>query len=249
MSTIEPIAIAILAKAPIPGLAKTRLIPALGPDGAALLQARLIARTLATACAAATGPVRLWGAPDETHFHLLAQQFPVTLARQVEGDLGARMHAALQHTCPALVIGTDCPALEPTYLRAAAGVLRDGADAVIIPAEDGGYVLIGLRRPQPRLFADMQWGMETVLAQTRQRAAALGLAVRELAPLWDVDVPDDLERLRQAGLADLVPRTVVPTSPWRGEVGEPQSDEPGGGELKITPPRRLRRRPSPSRGG
>jgi hypothetical protein len=191
----------------------------------------------------------LWASPDETHFRQLAQEFPVTLARQVDGDLGARMHAALQDNCPALVIGTDCPALEPTHLRAAADALRDGADAVIIPAEDGGYVLIGLRRPQPRLFADMQWGTETVLAQTRRRAAEIGLAVRELAPLWDVDVPEDLDRMRWIGLAELVPRGLVPTSPLRGEVGEPQSGEPGGGEPEITPPRRLRRRPSPSRGG
>src|ERR1700730_17128211 len=139
MSIIEPIAIAILAKAPIPGLAKTRLIPALGPAGAALLQARLIARTLATACAAATGPVRLWASPDETHFRQLAQEFPVKLARQVDGHLGARMRAALQDNWPALVSGGDGPAVEPTHWRAAADALRDGADAVIIPAEDGGY--------------------------------------------------------------------------------------------------------------
>jgi uncharacterized protein len=205
MSNVEPIAVVILAKAPLPGLAKTRLIPALGREGAALLQARLIARTLATACAAATGPVSLWAAPEESHFRALAQPFPVKLLRQVGGDLGARMHAALESSCPALVIGSDCPALEPKHLRGAADALRDGFDAAVIPAEDGGYVLIGLRRPQPALFADMQWGTETVMAETRRRAAELGLAVRELAPLWDVDVPDDLERLRKAGLAELVP--------------------------------------------
>ena len=204
MSNVEPIAVAILAKAPLPGLAKTRLIPALGREGAALLQARLIARTLATACAAATGPVSLW-APEESHFREFAQPFPVKLARQVGGDLGARMHAALESACPALVIGSDCPVLEPKHLRGAADALREGADAVIIPAEDGGYVLIGLRRPQPALFADMRWGTETVMAATRRRAAELGLAVRELAPLWDVDVPDDLERLRERGLGELVP--------------------------------------------
>src|ERR1700730_4340864 len=100
MSTIEPIAIAILAKAPIPGLAKTRLIPALGPAGAALLQARLIARTLATAFAAAPGRVRLCAAPTEPHSPHLPREFPVRRARQVDGDLGARMHAALQDNCP-----------------------------------------------------------------------------------------------------------------------------------------------------
>jgi uncharacterized protein len=210
MSIVEPVAIAILAKAPIAGLAKTRLIPALGREGAALLQARLIARTLATACAAATGPVSLWAAPEESHFRELAQRFPVKLARQPGGDLGARMHAALDAACPAIVIGTDCPALEAKHLRGSADALREGADAVIIPAEDGGYVLIGLRQPRPDLFADMPWGTGTVMAETRRRAAELGLAVREHAPLWDVDVPDDLERLREAGLAELVPGFTSP---------------------------------------
>ena len=76
---------------------------------------------------------------------------------------------------------------------------------MIIPAEDGGYVLIGLRRPQPALFADVPWGSETVMTETRRRAEKLGLAVRELAALWDVDLPEDLERLRKAGLGELLP--------------------------------------------
>jgi rSAM/selenodomain-associated transferase 1 len=206
MANVEPIAVAILAKAPLPGLAKTRLIPALGPEGAATLQARLIARTLATACAAATGPVSLWAEPEESHFRELARQFAVKLARQAGGDLGARMHAAFEAQCPALVIGTDCPALGPSHLREAADALRAGSDAVIIPAEDGGYVLIGLRRPQPVLFAGMPWGTDGVMAETRCRAEQLGLALRELQPLWDVDVPADLERLRQACLGELLPR-------------------------------------------
>src|SRR5437868_8755918 len=210
MSSVEPVGVAILAKAPLPGLAKTRLIPALGREGAALFQARLIARTLATACTAATGPVTLWAAPDESHLRELARQFPVELARQSGGDLGARMRAALESACPALLIGSDCPALEPEHLRSAADALRDGFDAAVIPAEDGGYVLIGLRRPQPALFADLPWGTATVMAETRRRARKLGLAVRELTPLWDVDVPEDLERLREAGLAGLVPRGTSP---------------------------------------
>jgi rSAM/selenodomain-associated transferase 1 len=206
MASVEPIAVAILAKAPLPGLAKTRLIPALGAEGAAQLQARLIARTLATACAAKVGPVTLWAAPEESHFHALVDELPVALARQADGDLGARMLAAFTARSPALVIGADCPTLEPNHLRQAADALRAGSNAAIIPAEDGGYVLIGLERPQPALFARMPWGTDQVLAETRRRAERLGLALRELAPLWDVDVPEDLERLRRAGLGDLVPR-------------------------------------------
>jgi len=233
MSSAEPIAIAILAKAPLPGLVKTRLIPALGVEGAALLQARLIERTLATACAAGTGPVTLWGAPEESHFRALAQQFPVHLARQRDGDLGARMLAALQSTCPALVIGSDCPALAPQHLRDAADALRAESDAAIIPAEDGGYVLIGLRRPQPALFADVPWGTAKVMAETRRRAQKLGLRVCELAALWDLDVPEDLQRLRGAGLGELVPAPSADLlAPPNGTQTRQKSPDFGGNFVK-----------------
>src|SRR5215470_17906082 len=115
----EPVAIAVLAKAPLPGFAKTRLIPALGADGAAQLQARLTARAVATARAAATGPITLWAAPDTTHasFRALAADGGVALAPQGGGDLGARMLAASSATDgPCLVIGTDCPALTAAHL-------------------------------------------------------------------------------------------------------------------------------------
>ena len=198
--TPEPVAIAILAKAPVPGMVKTRLIPALGAAGAAAQQAQFIARTVATACAAASGPVTMWAAPDATHalFADLAARYPIGLARQPEGDLGARMLAAFAAANgPTLVIGTDCPALTPDHLGEAARALRGGADAVVIPAEDGGYVLIGLRRAEPALFADMEWSTDAVMAETRARLARLRLACRELAPLWDVDRPEDLLRLRE----------------------------------------------------
>jgi len=203
-----PVAIAILAKAPIAGFAKTRLIPALGEAGAATLQARLTERAVATAAAAGTGPVTLWAAPDQRHpaFAQLAERFAIALARQDGGDLGARMLAALAAANgPALVIGTDCPALTADHLRAAADVLRASTDAVLIPAEDGGYVLIGARVPRPALFRAMPWGTAGVLGETRRRLAELGLSWREPATLWDVDVPEDLERLRAAGWQDLLP--------------------------------------------
>jgi glycosyltransferase A (GT-A) superfamily protein (DUF2064 family) len=95
---------------------------------------------------------------------------------------------------PTLLIGTDCPALTPEHLRAAADALCEH-EVVLIPAEDGGYVLIGMRAPQPGLFSDMTWSTDTVLAETRQRIARLGLSVRELETLFDVDRPEDLARL------------------------------------------------------
>jgi uncharacterized protein len=194
----EPVGVAVLAKAPLPGFAKTRLIATLGAEGAAALQARLIVRTVETACRAATGPVTLWVAPDATHqvFGALAARLPVELAIQPDGDLGARMLAAFVAAGdrPTVVIGTDCPALTAAHLREAAETLRKGIDAVVIPAEDGGYVLIGSRSPQPALFADMTWSTAGVMAETRARLARLELTSRELATLWDLDRPEDLAR-------------------------------------------------------
>ncbi len=100
---------------------------------------------------------------------------------------------------PLLLIGSDCPALQPAHLVAAAKALLDerqgGNDAVFIPADDGGYVLVGLRSPQPRVFEGVEWGSERVMAQTRQRLSRLRLRWAELPLLWDVDRPADLVRL------------------------------------------------------
>jgi uncharacterized protein len=204
----EPVAVAVLAKAPLPGFAKTRLIPALGAEGAALLQARLVEHAAATACAAVIGPVTLWATPDESHplFQAIGARLGVALARQGGGDLGARMLAAIATAnTPALVIGTDCPALTSDHLRAAAEVLRGGADAVIIPAEDGGYALIGMRAPVRALFSDMHWSAPSVMDDTRRRLRDLGLTWQEPVTLWDLDLPEDLPRLREIGLRHLIP--------------------------------------------
>jgi rSAM/selenodomain-associated transferase 1 len=194
--------VAVFARAPQPGTVKTRLIPALGAVGAARLQRRLTLHALAVAREAAIGSVTLWGAPDGRHrfFRALRRCGAVTVCRQSGGDLGARMAAAFAaHDGPLLLIGSDCPALQATHLAAAAGALfeerQGGNDAVFIPAEDGGYVLVGLRRPQPRLFAGVEWGSEQVMVQTRQRLSDLALRWVELPTLWDVDRPADLARL------------------------------------------------------
>jgi rSAM/selenodomain-associated transferase 1 len=203
----DPVAIAILAKAPLPGLAKTRLTPVLGTDGAASLQTRLIERVVTTAQTAAVGPVTLWATPDHHHpvFQTVAALLGVALAVQPDGDLGARMIAAIAVAGgPAMVVGTDCPGLTPEHLRAAARALVDGVDVVVVPVDDGGYGLIGMRRPEPALFDGMIWSTSTVMAETRRRLTRLGLSWREPARLWDVDVPADLERLARAGLAGLM---------------------------------------------
>ena len=198
----EPPEIAVFARAPQAGAAKTRLIPALGAAGAARLQRRLTLHALAVARRAALGGVTLWTAAEREHRFFLALQRcrGIECRCQLGDDLGARMAAAFAaHAGPLLLIGTDCPALQPAHLVAAAAALsgeqQDGHDAVFIPAEDGGYVLVGLRCSQPRLFAGVDWGSERVMAQTRQGLAALGLRWLELPTLWDVDRPSDLPRL------------------------------------------------------
>lgn len=193
--------VAVFARAPLPGQAKTRLIPALGAAGAARLHRRLVLRALAAARAAGLGSVSLWCAPDagQRFFRALARR-GVNCRTQPEGDLGARMRAALQATLPAptLLIGSDCPALEPAHLHAAADCLRRGDDAVFLPAEDGGYVLAGLAGEAPAaLFEDMPWGGDQVMAETLVRLQAAGLRWSEPARLWDVDRPEDLARLAE----------------------------------------------------
>ncbi|MET0681531.1 MAG: TIGR04282 family arsenosugar biosynthesis glycosyltransferase [Burkholderiales bacterium] len=205
-------AVLVFAKAPVPGEVKTRLASVLGAAGAAALHERLVGRTLATAAAAAAGPVELCCGPDASHPALaaLARAHGAMLTAQGPGDLGDRMNAAFRRALAgapaAIVIGCDCPALTPDHLREAAGALDEGADAVLAPAEDGGYVLIGLARVAGALFAGIRWGESSVLADTRERLAALGWRWRELPTLWDVDRPEDLGRLRReiAGGASLV---------------------------------------------
>ena len=186
--------IAILSRAPIPGQTKTRLIPALGAEGAAELHCRFLHATVRTALQAGLGPVTLWCTPDTSHpeFAACAALGPLTLCPQASGDLGQRMLATING--PTLIIGTDCPALTPAHLQQAAAALNEH-DAVLIPAEDGGYVLIGLHQPEPAVFADINWGTAQVLASTRQRLRDLGYSWRELPGLWDVDEAADLTRL------------------------------------------------------
>ena len=207
---LQQVQIAVLAKAPIAGLAKTRLIPALGPQSAARLQRQFTHNAVRVAQAAGLGPVTLWAAPNVQHrfFRALVRATGVACLAQPAGDLGQRMHTAFRFHCaqgqPLLLTGTDCPPLQPAHLRQAARALLDGNDAVFIPAEDGGYVLVGLRQPQASLFDNMVWSTPTVMAETRARALALGLRVREFEPLWDVDTPADLMRWRASTAQSLV---------------------------------------------
>lgn len=193
-----PLPIAIFAKAPQAGAAKTRLIPALGTAGAARLSRMLSLNAIRLGASFSPQALTLWCAPDSGHrfFRALRARCGISVRSQVGDELGARMaHAFADQRGPLLLIGTDTPALRVEHLIAASTALRGGDDAVFIPAEDGGYVLVGLRRPQPRIFEDIAWGSALVMAQTRERLREAGLRWSEPLTLWDVDEPADLQRL------------------------------------------------------
>lgn len=203
MATLLPmsdaIGIAIFAKAPIEGFAKTRLIPLLGAKRAADLQRRFIERTVAVALAAELGPVSVWCTPNCEHpiFASLRASGSVALHSQSGVNLGSRMlntFEQLTPRCPIMIIGTDCPVLKASHLRDCASSLGDGADAVFLPTEDGGYALVGAARPLPDLFLDMPWGTARVMLETKQRARQMGLRISEPARLWDIDTPEDYRR-------------------------------------------------------
>jgi hypothetical protein len=191
----------VFAKAPQAGSVKTRLIPALGAEGAAALARSLLAHTLGQALEADIGTVELCMSPTPGSTAWQDTSLPVGIActEQGDGDLGARMARAVQRVTtelqqPVLLFGTDCPALSAAHLRVAAQALRTH-DAALIPVADGGYVLIGLKAPCPALFADMPWSTPSVAGETLQRLRRLGLSTWVGPTLHDIDEPADLIHL------------------------------------------------------
>lgn len=190
----------IFAKSPVPGQVKTRLIPALGAQGTAALAERLLERTLTELAGAALAPLELWCAPDCHHPTItrLCARLDVVCHAQCAGDLGARLQAAaadaLCRATRVLLVGADIPALDAAYCATALDAL-DSHEAVLGPAEDGGYVLLGIKRAAPDLFRDMPWGDDRVGAITQARIEALGWRCAILPTLWDLDRPEDLARL------------------------------------------------------
>jgi rSAM/selenodomain-associated transferase 1 len=205
MAAANDASVLIFARAPLAGSVKTRLIPLLGDHGAAALYRNLVERALTVARESGVGRVELWCTPitDDGFFASCRDRFHVTLHRQGEGDLGARMlnafEDALTRSRHVLLTGSDCPSLTAADLRAAAGALRDGRDAVFCPAEDGGYVLVGLSQAMPALFDAITWGTATVMEETRQHLRNLGWRWHELPVHWDVDRAQDYQRLVREG--------------------------------------------------
>ncbi|MDN6296595.1 MAG: TIGR04282 family arsenosugar biosynthesis glycosyltransferase [Halomonas sp.] len=199
-----PVALHLLAKAPLPGRVKTRLMPRLGAHGAASAHAEMVRRCVAHACQALpAAQVTLWTALDHAHplFIELKQRLGIHLAPQPEGHLGVRIHHALTSSPGAsMIMGSDCPSITPGLIKACAASLATHPVA-ILPAEDGGYGLIGIHALTPAdtraLFDDIPWGGGEVLTATRERLAARGLEAAFPATVWDVDRPEDWQRYRR----------------------------------------------------
>ncbi len=221
--------ILLFAKYPVPGLVKTRLVPALGAVRAARLHRRLTEAALDTGRESGLSvAVCAAGAPLHRFRAWLGDG--LRYERQSNGDLGRRLDHAFtaafhRGSATVIAIGADVPGLTPTILREAARAL-ESTDVVLGPATDGGYTLIGVRQPQPALFRNIAWGTDRVLAQTRTALAASGLTCCELPELSDVDRADDLDGVandpRFSDALDDPPRlsVIIPTRNEESGIAE-----------------------------
>ena len=194
--------IVIFAKAPVPGQVKTRLIPALGAEGAAKLAEQMLHDTYSHASSVLVASTEICASPDpaEAEWKPYLPRRAAQLTPQGDGDLGERLARAAERVIGegerVILIGTDCPALTERRLKSACWELETH-DAVIHPTFDGGYALLGLRRFDPSIFSGIQWSTSSVATQTMGKVKALGWSMHLGATLQDVDTPDDL---RAAGI-------------------------------------------------
>ncbi|HEX9079949.1 MAG TPA: TIGR04282 family arsenosugar biosynthesis glycosyltransferase [Desulfuromonadaceae bacterium] len=191
----------IFAREPVPGRVKTRLAGAMGDPAAAELYAAMLADVLEQAVAIpGVRPFLFWDC-GATNIPVLPGPLPGEQFIQEGDDLGRRMANAFGRTFgrgfdACCIIGSDSPDLPPAYIRRAFELLERGAgDAVFGPADDGGYYLIGLRRPCPGLLEEIAWGTSEVLEASLERARGLGLRTSLLEPWYDIDTMGDLRRL------------------------------------------------------
>lgn len=194
------------SKWPEAGRVKTRLIPELGIEGALTAHIELSLEVLDNLCATGYDVSFWWDrpleqAPEEARPLLLnLEAAGIAQCFQAEGDLGRRMYEALRHGLEsadrAVIVGSDCPSVDPGYVRSAVAALAE-YDVVLGPSEDGGYVLIGARDIRPEALANVDWGTPAVFGQTLERMADAGLSVFRLDSRWDVDEPEDWRRFRR----------------------------------------------------
>ena len=207
----------VMSKAPVLGRVKTRMQPHLSQQQSLGLHTALTQHCLSDWLEASVCPVNIWVGG---HIDVFERDVVVPLKRdnvrpirqQPEGDLGARMSFAVQESLSddakgIILVGTDCPFVDAAYITSAITALEQGSDVVIGPANDGGYVLMGMRHYCPTLFTDIQWGSDTVLETTEARISSLGLSYHKLAPQVDIDLASDLKylsELNHAGALSLI---------------------------------------------
>ena len=192
--------ILLFAKAPIAGNVNTRLIPDIGEEKATSLQYDLIHQRLSMLTSAGLCNVSLMCAPGTQHecFVECEQKYAIQLIAQSGCDLGERMfngvEVALRHYKYCIVIGTDAPALNEVTIEHAIEALHTNTGVVFVPAEDGGYVLLGLQHSCDFLFEGIDWGSSEVMQQSRDQLKLNEISHRELATCWDIDSLEDYQR-------------------------------------------------------
>lgn len=192
--------ILLFAKAPISGSVNTRLIPDIGVEKATKLQYDLIHQRLLMLTKAKLCTVNLMCSPslEDECFIDCQEKYPINSSLQVGADLGERMFnavsMALQSYKYCIVIGTDAPALDEVLIGQAIETLRSNTDVVFVPAEDGGYVLLGLQQAFKFLFQEIEWGSAKVMQQSRQQLQENNVSCKELMTCWDVDRLEDYQR-------------------------------------------------------
>lgn len=199
--------IIIFAKFPARGMAKTRLQPAIGLEGASLMAKQLLLHSVEQALATGFNvELCVSPAPNDPCWQTLNLPESLQWSAQADSDLGLRMLTASQQGldkfAQVILIGTDCPSLTPLYIQDAAQKLEQ-SDTVMIPASDGGYVLLGFKRAHTSLFSNIEWSTASVAAVTRQRIKAMGWTLALLDPLHDIDEPADLKHLPVGWLAKI----------------------------------------------
>lgn len=193
----KPCLLIVFAKAPIPGKVKTRLIPAFGEAGACKIHEQLVRRVVSQACATPTFEVELHTALTSRHpfFWELRRSYSLALKSQVEGDLGKKMQMAIRQGLKTyervIIVGTDWAAFDVDTVSAAAHALNNN-DYVFVPAEDGGYVLVGASKDDSTPFRGIEWGTDKVMAKTESSLRRQSLSYELLPASWDVDHPNDV---------------------------------------------------------
>jgi len=197
----ESACLCVFTRAPVAGKVKTRLLSCMDAESACRLHQRLVQDSLSRTVRNDLWHSELWGSDlPNTFLTGMSVKYDIALCEQAGPDLGARMAHAVKTTLQdyqhVVLIGTDCPELDAAYIETALQKLQAGADCVLGPAEDGGYVMLALSKYDESLFNDVAWGTNQVLAITRERIRTLGWQCEEMPVLWDVDRPEDVERLK-----------------------------------------------------